>query len=350
MTEATQAGAPEEVIGTTRDGRPVRRFTLTAPSGARLQVLDAGASAMSYRLDGEDPATEMLVGFDTVEGFENGIGGGYFGAVVGRYANRIAGGRFTIDGVEHQVSTNEGGNTLHGGVEGFSHRTWSVVSSSRDQVTFELTSPDGDQGFPGELVARARYELLADGFALALSAVTDQATPVCLTSHLYVNLASGGSAYDHTLQVHADEWLPIDGESLPQASGLASVEGTPFDLREPVRIGDAVSSDDPQVRAVRGIDHSFEILGDGLREVAVLTEPVTGRVLRLVADAPALQVYCGNFLDGSLVSRNGALGQGHALALEPDVHPDSPNQDWAGDVVLRPGDEWTSRIEWHFAG
>ena len=338
-----------ENIGNLPDGRPVQRFTLTGPTGGRLQVLDAGAAAMSYRLVADDAGTEVLVGFDDVEGFVAGLAGGYFGTIVGRYANRIAGGRFSIDGTGHQVSTNEGANTLHGGVDGFSHRTWQVAEHDSQHVQLTLTSPDGDQGFPGAVAASATYSVVEDGFALDLRATTDAATPVCLTSHLYLNLAGGGTIQDCELQVAADGYVPIDAASLP-TSGPVPVEGTPFDLRRPTRIGDAVRTPHEQIALAKGIDHSFDLTGEGLREVAVVNEPVTGRTLRLVADAGALQVYTGNFLDGELVSRGRRLRQGDALALEPDVHPDSPNQDWAPDVILRPGQVWSTRMEWHFTG
>lgn len=337
-----------EHVGTLPDGREVQRFTLAHPGGGRLRVLDAGAAAMSYRLVADDPTTEVLVGQHDAEGYSAGLAGGYFGCIVGRYANRIAGGRFTIDGVEHQVSTNEGANTLHGGVDGFSHRTWQVLDQTETRVVLGLTSPDGDQGFPGNLEARATYEVVEDGFTLDLTATTDAPTPVCLTSHLYLNLAGGGTINDHRLQVHAEGYVPVDEQSIPK-SGPVPVEGTPFDLREPTVVGEAVRVPHEQVGLAKGIDHSFDLLGEGLREVASVVDPGSGRSLRLVADAPALQVYTGNFLDGELVLNGRRLRQGDAMALEPDVHPDSPNQDWADDVVLRPGQTWSSRMEWHFA-
>ena len=338
-----------ENAGTLPDGRPVQRFTLAGVGPGRLQVLDAGAAAMSYRLVADDPATEVLVGFGDADGYLAGLVGGYFGCVVGRYANRIAEGRFSIDGVEHQVSPNEPPNTLHGGVDGFSHRVWAVVEQSDDRLVLGLSSPDGDQGFPGAVEARVTYSVIEDGFVLELSGTTDAPTPFGLTSHLYLNLAGGGTINEHLLQILASGYVPIDAASIP-VSGPVPVEGTPFDFRDSARIGDRVRVPHEQIGLAKGIDHSYDVDGSGLREMAVVREPGTDRTLRLVSDAPALQFYSGNFLDGAVVSAGRRLRQGDAMALEPHDHPDSPNQDWAADVVLRPGQTWSRRIEWHFSG
>ena len=334
------------VLGTTDDGRTITRYTLTHPAGGRLQLVDLGAGAISYRLDAADASTEVLVGFDDVEGLMAGMSIGYFGFVVGRYANRIANSRFTIDGVEHTVAANEGPTSLHGGPDGFSHRIWQVASHDDTHVEFTLTSPDGDQGFPGTVQASARYEVVEDGFTLDLGATTDAPTPVCLTSHLYLNLGEG-SIHDHHLQIPASHYVEV-GQDLIPTSAPVSVEGTPFDLREGARIGDRVGDPHPQMQQSGGFDHSFDVDGVGLRDVAWLTDPETGRQLTLRSDSKALQFFSGNQLDGTLTTRGRALQRGDALALEPDVHPDSPNQDWAADVVLRPGEQYSNRIEWHF--
>ena len=199
------------------------------------------------------------------------------------------------------------------------------------------------------VTARAAYEVVADGFVLELSATTDAPTPLGLTSHLYLNLAGAGTINEHLLQIPASGYVPIDAASIP-VSGPVPVQGTPFDFREPAVIGDRVRVPHEQIGLAKGIDHSFDVDGSGLREVAVVSEPSSGRSLRMVSDAPALQFYSGNFLDGAVVSAGRRLRQGDAMALEPHDHPDSPNQDWAAEVVLRPGETWTRRIEWHFSG
>ena len=325
----------------------VHEYVLTRPGAPRVGVLDLGATVNSIRLDADDPASEVCIGFPDLDA-RLPAASAYFGAVVGRYANRIADARFELDGRTYDLSANEAGNTLHGGVDGFDSRIWTVVEASSDAITFELVSPDGDQGFPGRLTARAAYSLLDDGLALDLSATTEAPTVCLLTSHLYLNLAGAGTVENHLLSVEADQYVPVDARSIPLGE-LADVAGTPFDLREPTRIGVPVRADDGQIGLVHGIDHSFQVRGTGLRRVARVEDPGTGRVLVLSSDQPGVQVYTGNFLDGSWVGGAGArLRQGDALALEPQQHPDAPNQHWSSDAVLRPGERFSSRIEWRF--
>ena len=336
------------VYGTLPEGE-VREYVLTRPGAPRVTVLDLGATINSIRLDADDPGTEVCIGFTDLDQRLPAVSG-YFGAVVGRYANRIGGARFELDGHTYDLSANENGNTLHGGVDGFDKRIWTVVEASSESISLELVSPDGDQGFPGELTARATYRLLDDGLALDLSATTDATTVCLLTSHLYLNLAGAGTAENHLLSVEADKYVPIDPESIPLGT-LADVSGTPFDLRRPTRVGDPVRADDEQVGRAKGIDHSFQVRGEGLRRFARVEEPASDRALELSSDQPGVQVYTGNFLDGSWVTSAGVrLRQGDAVALEPQQHPDAPNQHWSTRAVLRPGEEWTSRIEWRFSG
>ena len=326
----------------------VHEYVLTRPGAPRVALLDLGATINSIRLDADDPASEVCIGFSDLDQRLPAVSG-YFGAVVGRYANRIAGGRFELDGHTYELSTNENGNTLHGGVEGFDKRIWSVVDASPESITFELVSPDGDQGFPGRLTARATYTLLDDGLELDLSATTDKPTVCLLSSHLYLNLAGGGTAENHLLSVEADQYVPIDPGSIPLGH-LADVAGTPFDLRRPTRVGDPVRSPDEQIGRAKGIDQSYQVRGEGLRRFARVEDPASGRVLELSSDQPGVQVYTGNFLDGSWLSAAGVrLRQGDAVALEPQQHPDAPNQDWSTRAVLRPGERWTSHIEWRFS-
>ncbi|GAA1377295.1 aldose epimerase family protein [Luteococcus sanguinis] len=335
--------SPATVFGTLPDGREVRAHELVA-GRLRVQVLELGAIVNRVEVDGQDVA----IGFDTLE--QQQMAKAYFGAVVGRYANRLAKARYAVDGREFRVTANEGANALHGGVEGFDARLWTVVANDDASITLELVSPDGDQGFGGELTARATYTVADDALRLELSATTDAPTVCALTSHLYLNLAGSGSIDDNILQVNASGYVPIDAESIPLGT-IADVAGTPFDLRQPTRVGDAVRTDNPQVSLAKGIDHSFDIDGEGFRRAARVECPTSGRVVEVWSDQPALQVYTGNFLDGLWTARGGRrLRQGDALALEPHVHPDTPNQPWEGDAVLRPGEIWNSTIEWRFAG
>ena len=341
--------SPESTVyGVLPEGE-VHEYVLTRPGAPRVALLDLGAAINGIRVDADDSGSDVCIGFTDLDQRLPAMSG-YFGAVVGRYANRIADGRFELDGHTYQLSTNENGNTLHGGVDGFDKRIWSVVESSAESITFELVSPDGDQGFPGTLTARATYTLLDDGLALDLSATTDAPTVCLLTNHLYLNLAGGGTAENHLLSVEAAQYVPIDPESIPLGN-LADVAGTPFDLREPTRVGDPVRSDDEQIGRAKGIDQSFQVRGEGVRPFARVEDPASGRVLELSSDQPGVQVYTGNMLTGVWVTAAGLrLRQGDAIALEPQQHPDAPNQHWSTRCVLRPGEEWTSRIEWRFSG
>lgn len=335
-------------IATLPDGREVREITLSR-NGAQLRVLDLGATVTSYRSDAGDPASEMIIGFDDFEQ-QQLASKAYFGAALGRYPNRIANGRFTLDGREVQLSTNEGSTHLHGGVDGFAHRTWQVDQLSDEQVIFALTSPDGDQGFPGQVQASVTYTMLEDGFSIDFDAVSDTTTVLGMTTHIYVNLNPGasGSIDDHELQVFGDTYCPVDELSIP-VGVMAPVEGTPFDFRTPARLGDRVRVDDEQIGLAGGIDHAFGVSGEGLRPQVVVRDPRSGRRLEMVSNQPAIQVYTGNKLDGTWVSRGGRLRQGDGLALEPGLVPDAPNQSWAPTAIVQAGEHFTNRIEYHLS-
>jgi aldose 1-epimerase len=335
-------------FGTLPDGREVTVHTLATPGGLRLRVLDLGATVQALHLpDGSGGTTNVALGHPDAAACA-APPEAFLGAVVGRYANRIAGARFPLDGKLVQLAANEGGNTLHGGPDGFHRRTWQVVEAGPDRLVLELVSPDGDQGFPGEVVLRARYAVADDVVTLDLEARTDAPTVVGPASHLYLNLAGEGAGTidDHRLAVEADRYLPVGPDSLP-LGGLADVTGTPFDLTTPARIGDRVRAEHPQTAAVRGIDHSFHLRGTGLRRAALLEHPASGRSVELFTDQPALQVYTGNSLDGT-GSSGRRYRQGDGVALEPQRHPDSPNRPELSDPVLRPGETYRSRTEWRF--
>jgi aldose 1-epimerase len=310
-------------------------------------VLDLGATVQSLRVPTEAGGVEVLLGYASVERYL-AAGSGYLGATVGRYANRIADGVFSLDGVSHRLAVNEGTTCLHGGPDGFHLRMWAVVESSEDAITFELTSPDGDQGFPGQLRARATYRVSAEGVSIELSATTDQPTVVSLTNHAYFNLAGPGAGTidDHVLTVEADSYLPVDERSIP-CGGLHPVAGTPFDFRRPATLGPRVRDESPQIAAVSGIDHAYHLNGHGLRRAARLEHPPSRRFLEVHTDQPSLQVYTGNQLDGTVPGREGRLlRQGDGIALETQRHPDAPNQPALGSAVLRPGERYRSITQW----
>ena len=268
--------------------------------------------------------------------------GPYFGAVCGRYANRLAGGRFTLDGVEYCVPTNDGPNALHGGTEGFDRREWEAERED-GALVLRLTSPDGDMGFPGELKVEVRYTVDGDALRIDYRAETDRATVVNLTNHTYWNLAGegSGSVEDHVLEVAASRFVRIGAGAIPTGE-LASVDGTPFDFRAPRRIGDRIRNAHEQLAPTHGYDHSL-VLDEGAESAVRLHDPGSGRVLEVTTTEPAVQVYTGNYLDGTLVGTGGGLyRQGDGVALETQHFPDSPNRPAFPSTVLRPGERLSS--------
>lgn len=326
------------------DGKTVHAYTLRAENGLTAEILDWGAAINSVCLDGSDSSSEVAVGFDTVENRKDD----YFGAIIGRVANRVKGGHFAIDGQDFQVTTSENGNTLHGGSEGFCSRIWQVLHAAPEALTLGLTSSDGDQGFPGEVQVIGAYQVEGNTLSLNLTATTTAPTVLSLTNHAYWNLAGGGSIDNHELLVDAEQYLPIDAQSIPVGE-IASVAGTPFELRQSRLLGAIVRESHSQIGLARGIDHCFCIRGSGLRRCARLTHFASGRALEVWSDLPAVQVYTGNFLDATLQRADGKrLRQGDAIAIEPEYYPDSPHHPTWPDITLRPGQQWQARIEWRF--
>lgn len=331
------------------DGRPVHRLVLGSPPGPVLHLLDLGATAHRLEVTGPDGCRRnVLLGHATPDAYLASTD--YIGGTIGRYANRIKEGRFALDGREIRVGTHDRGNHLHGGPDGFDRRLWTVVDRDDDSATLELVSPDGDQGFPGEVRARVTYAVGAGEVRVTLTAETTATTIVNLTSHAYFNLdgEGAGTIDQHHLQVPAGEYTPVDPTGIPMG-GHAAVAGTPFDFREPAPIGPAVRVGHEQVQAARGIDHNYVIRGQGLRTHAVLASRASGIRLEVRSDQPGLQVYTGNFLDGSRSAPDGSLlRQGDGIALEPQVFPDSPNQLGFPDATLRPGETYRAEIRWRF--
>jgi len=323
------------------DGRTVRRLVLGEAPGPVLTLLDLGATVQALEVTGGDGRRRgVVLGHPTPADYL--ASGDYLGSTIGRYANRIAGGRFELDGTEVRLGTHDRGNHLHGGPDGFDRRLWTVEQESAAHAVLSLVSPDGDQGFPGTLRASVRYEVVGDAVRVAFEATTDAVTVVNMTNHAYFNLdgAGLGTVEDHLLTVEADQYTPVDATGIP-LGGLVDVAGTPFDFRVPARLGDAVRSDDEQVATAGGIDHNFVLRGTGMRRGALLTSPGTRTGLELWTDQPGLQVYTGNFLDGPHRRRGG-------IALEPQRFPDTPRRPEFGSAVLRPGETYRAALEWRF--
>lgn len=340
----------QRLWGTMPDGRDVHVLAIGSAPGPVVEVLTLGATV--HRLEvacGDGLRRNVVLGHPDVA--ERLASGDYVGGTIGRYANRIAGGRFTLDGGEVRVGTHDRGNSLHGGPDGFDVRLWEVVEHGPAEVVLAMTSPDGDQGFPGRLDVQVRYTVVGDTVAVAMEATTTATTVVNLTNHAYFNLdgEGAGTVDDQELLVEADLYTPVDATGIPLGDH-APVAGTPFDFRGRTRIGPAVRADHPQLIDAHGIDHNYVVRGDGLRPAAALASPATGTCMELWTDQPGLQVYTGNFLDGSrLGTGGGTYRQGDGIALEPQLFPDSPNQPQWPSAVLRPGETYRARMDWRFA-
>ncbi len=332
----------EDLFGTLPDGRPVRRWTVRDGSGAGFSVMELGATILTLDVpDRHGAVADVVLGFDDPSRYLTESP--YCGAVVGRVANRIAGGRFTLGGKACQLACNNGPNSLHGGTIGFDKRLWSgtsVTSAEGRGVRFTLTSPDGEEGYPGTVEVSVTYVWTEDQRLIVDYAVTSSApTPFNISQHSYWNLAGAGtSALDHLLRIEADRYLPVD-ETLIPTGELAPVAGTPFDFRVAKPIGRDIEIDDIQLRHGGGYDHNLVPNGSGLRAVAELSDPASGRQMTLATDQPGLQLYSGNFLDGTIIGKGGTLyPHRSAVVLETQHFPDSPNQPHFPDAILRP--EW----------
>ena len=345
-----------EPIGELADGTPVHRWTLANDRDMTVTVLTYGGIIQTLEVPGRDgvPANVVL----GLPGLDDYVAGNrpYLGALIGRYANRIAGGRFSLDGRSYHLPVNNPPNSLHGGTEGFDKRVW-TATGGQDAAALELayTSPDGEMGYPGTLSVRARYRLSPDNeLRIDYRATTDAPTVVNLTNHTYFNLSgeAAGTIDDHRLQLDADHYTPTDATSIPTGE-LARVAGTPFDFTRPRPIGQRVDEADEQLVFGHGYDHNFVLdrpLGDrGLRPAARVADPASGRVLEVLTTEPGVQFYSGNQLDGTLVGAGGAAyGRRAGFALETQHFPDAPNQPGFPSTVLRPGQTYRSATVYRF--
>ena len=327
---------------------PLERLVIGGPPGPELHLALLGASIHRLEITGGDGVRrDVAVGLPGRT--EMLASSHHLGGVIGRYANRIARGRFELDGEPVEVCAHDRGNHLHGGPDGFDRRDWELVERQATSARLRLVSPEGDQGFPGEVTAQATFSVTAVGVELELSATTTRPTVVNLTSHLYLNLGGGGSVDDHLIEVPASAYTPVDPTGIPLRDHEA-VAGTPFDLRTARTVGDLVRSNHEQVVQARGLDHNLVVDGDGWRRMATLTSRRTATRVELWSDQPCLQVYTGNFLDGGTVSRHGTLlRQGDGIALEPQLAPDTPNRPTWPSATLRPGETYRSRMAWYFS-
>lgn len=309
-------------------------------------VLSHGARLTSVRSpDRTGRVGDVLLGLADAAAYRSDRA--YLGACVGRFANRIAGGRFVLDGVTHKIPTNEPGAALHGGDGGFDAVPWEIAEHTGSSVTLRRTSPDGENGFPGTLDVTVVYAVEGGALSITHTAETDAPTVVNLTNHGYWNLAGGGSIEGHRLQIRASHYLPVDEHLIPTGE-QAPVQDTPFDFGMPMPIGARLRAAHPQLRVARGYDHTFVLDGapgpDGLCAAARVHDPGSGRYLEVFTDQPGMQFYSGNFLDATIVLRDGGPArQCDAFCLETQAFPDSPNQPAFPSTVLRPGQQYRSR-------
>lgn len=343
--------------GSTPDGRAVEMYTLRNGQGMEARIITYGATLVSLTApDRNGRMADVVLGFDSIKGYTSRAylrASPYFGATIGRYANRISGGRFLLNGKVVSLSINNPPNHLHGGFSGFDKVIWGAKAAANEEPSLQLNyeSKDADEGYPGNLRVRVIYTLRDDALDIVYEATTDQDTIVNLTNHSYFNLkgAGEGDILDHELQLNADRFTPVNEAMIPTGE-LRPTDDTPFDFKKPVRIAARISAKDEQLNFGRGYDHNF-VLSDQhalLKWAARVHEPTTGRTLEIWTTEPGLQVYTGNFLRGDLVGKDGKrYGVRGGLCLETQHFPDSPNHNEFPSTVLSAGGTYTSHTIFH---
>jgi aldose 1-epimerase len=336
-------------FGKTSDGQEVILYTLKNKAGVEIGILNYGATLVSIRVPDRDGKTaDICLGFDSFDPYP--AKSPYFGCVVGRYANRIAKGKFTLEGKTYTLATNNGPNALHGGIKGFDKQIWKaeILPSPANAIRFSRTSPDGEEGYPGTLQASVTYTLTEDNsLKMDYEAVTDKTTVVNLTNHAYFNLAGAGNGtiLGHVLTLNADAYTPVDSTLIPTGE-IKKVEGTPMDFRKPAAIGARIkeTGGDPY-----GYDHNYVLNKTAAgTPVAIVEEPTSGRWLKVYTDQPGIQFYSGNFLDG-LAGKGGKTYPQHSgFCLETQVFPDSPNHANFPSAVLKPGQTYKTTTTYQF--
>ena len=346
----------KEPFGKTKDGQAVDLYTFSNASGMEVRAMTYGGIILSIKVpDRNGKFDDVTLGFDSLEPYL--ANSTFFGALVGRYGNRIGKARFKLDGKEYKLAVNNGPNALHGGLKGFDKVIWQAESFDKPEgvgVVFRYTSPDGEEGYPGTLQVLVTYTLTdKNELTLDYHATTDKATPVNLTNHAFFNLAGPGvrDILDHQMMINADNTTPVDITLIPTGE-IKSVEGTPFDFRKPTAIGARIDANDQQIKYGPGYDHNFVLnrKGEGLSLAARVAEPTTGRVMEVSTTEPAVQFYTGNFLDGTLTGKGGHVyKRRYAFCLETQHFPDSPNKPSFPSTILKPGETYTSKTVYAFS-
>lgn len=356
-TKIFAASIQKQTYATTTGGREVDEYTLTNANGMEVKIITYGGIITSIKVpDRNGKMANVALGFDNLADYETKSP--YFGCITGRYANRIAGGQFTLDGQAYTLALNDGVNTLHGGKLGFNKHVWKATPITGDEVGVKLTytSPDGEEGYPGNLSVTVVYTLTNDNaIRMDYTATTDAPTIINLTNHSYINLAGegSGSIYDHILTINADAYTPVSASLIPTGE-LAPVQGTPFDFRYPKPIGPGQRSNHEQIVIGRGYDHNWVLNRTSADDTSMMLaanvyEPVSGRGWEVWTTEPGIQFYAGNFLDGTLIGSSGHLyRQSDGLALETQHYPDSPNQPDFPSTTLMPEDTYQTTTIYKF--
>jgi len=339
-------------------GTPVDEVALKNSHGVELHALSYGGIITSLKVpDRAGKPADVVLGFEKPEGYWADPPPPFFGAIVGRYGNRIGKGTFTLDGKTYSLATNNGVNHLHGGNKGFDKVLWTITTKDApegSQAIFTRTSKDGEEGYPGNLQVRVTYTLTEKNELIVdYHATTDKATPVNLTQHSYFNLAGEGSGdiLGHQLTIDADRYTPVDDTLIPTGE-LAPVQGTPFDFRQPTAIGARIDQENPQLKNGKGYDHNWVLTrkGAGLQHAARLTDPKSGRTMDVATTEPGVQFYSGNFLDGTIKGKGGHVyAHRSGLCLETQHFPDSPNKPKFPSTILQPGKTYESRTVFTFS-
>jgi aldose 1-epimerase len=346
----------KQAFGTLPDGTAIDLYTLTNANGVEMRVITYGGIVVSLKTPNRNGKLEDIVlGFDNLQGYLDKSP--FFGALIGRYGNRIGNARFTLDGKTYQLPKNDGDNTLHGGVKGFDKVVWTAKPLQvKDGAALELTyvSKDGEQGFPGTLSVRVVYTLNnKNEWRIDYSATTDKETVVNLTQHSYFNLAAGAAAndLDHEMYINADRFTPVDKGLIPTGE-LRAVKGTPMDFTKPMTIGAHINDAYDQLQLGGGYDHNWVLnkSGNGMTLAARVHEPTTGRVLEVWTTEPGIQFYAGNFLDGTITGKGGKVYvKRYGFCLETQHFPDSPNKPNFPSTVLKPGQKYTTTTVYKFS-
>lgn len=353
MTMEAKTKVTNEPFGKMPDGTPVEIYTLS--DGAfEARIATYGGVVVSLKTpDRKGKAADVVLGFDNVDGYVanfNGTADAFFGAIIGRYGNRIAHGGFTLDGKKYSLPLNNGENSLHGGPHGFNNVVWKA-KPVEDGVELSYLSKDGEAGYPGNLSVIVRYTLVKGDLRIEYSATTDKDTVINLTNHSYFNLAGQGDILNHQLTLHASRFTPVDAGLIPTGE-LKSVESTPFDFRNATAVGARIGANDEQLHLGHGYDHNWVLDSGGgkLIEAAELYDPSSGRVLKVLTDQPGIQFYSGNFLDGSIKGKGGKPYELHAaLCLETQHFPDSPNHPDFPTTELKPGEHYHTVTVYSFS-